>query len=247
MAWWKSIIFFLVVTSLPVAVRADGLFCELTVHIMPERKIVAGTARLRADSDRRVRIWTPHLSRIHIDGRPADEKSPDVPRIAVQNAALQVEKGRLTLRFDLLQQERPFDLQLPVELHYGNRKEREVVETNRTKTSVAIPIEAAATAVYIDAGYDVMRRLTEDERPPVLADVLAKDRLTVAAAPQDRPRYEKLVRALDGAAADFIPPHDVALNTLNKTDVLITAFDNPRVHHVFGRQAALGEGVRLRV
>jgi len=70
MAWWKSIIFFLVVTSLPVAVRADGLFCELTVHIMPERKIVAGTARLRADSDRRVRIWTPRLSRIHIDGRP---------------------------------------------------------------------------------------------------------------------------------------------------------------------------------
>ena len=92
----------------------------------------------------------------------------DLPVLQVRNIEIKEENGRPKVTFSLLQlNKEPYRLLVPVLV--GINKERTItpIEVSGKETKVSLPFDLRPTELIVDPEHDLMRRLSNDELPPV--------------------------------------------------------------------------------
>ncbi|MCP4686632.1 MAG: PDZ domain-containing protein, partial [Desulfobacterales bacterium] len=103
------------------------------------------------------------------------------------------------------------------------------------------------TRVTLDEEYDLMRGLTMEETPPVLAKVMGK-RKPLVAMPEGRgPLYTPVLDALGIRRPIVKAPEEITFSMVKEHSLIIAGYDVEIGRMLLGRRPAPGDGVRLRV
>lgn len=170
-----------------------------------------------------------------------------IPRLQVENAQLYVEQGQLKLGFDLLQEEGPYPLHIPITSHMGKRKDTQWVELKNSKKRLALVINELPDRVVMDDDYALMRQLAPEEIPPVLAGIMGKEKLIVVIPSIRHSTYQPLIHTLGVKTMTYVAPDKITFDQIQKNSLLIAGNDNPVVDILLGKQTVSENGLYLKV
>jgi aminopeptidase N len=170
-----------------------------------------------------------------------------IARIQVKNTQLYVEQGQLKLSFDLLQQEDPYPLHIPITWYMGKSKVTQWVDVRNSKENISLALAEPPNKVVMDENYDLMRQLTPEESPPVLADIMGKEKLIAVISSTRRSTYQPLIDALGAKKMVYVTPDKITFDQIQKNSLLITGDDNPVADMMLGKQTNSKNGVYLKV
>ncbi|MCP3951985.1 MAG: M1 family metallopeptidase, partial [Desulfobacterales bacterium] len=171
----------------------------------------------------------------------------DVPDLKIENPGLTFNGDKLALRFDILQNQAPYRLSVPVTVTTAHSQKTQVVTVTQSPEEVIIPLDSPPLKVVIDGDYAIMRTLDMAEKPPILADIMGSESLLVAAPAGRKATYKPLVDALGVKAVTWIDPGKLMFSRLETATVLIAGFDNPLAVRLLGGRKAPDDGIRLEI
>ncbi|UCH47725.1 MAG: M1 family peptidase [Betaproteobacteria bacterium] len=90
-------------------------------------------------------------------------------------------KNEVELVLSQTQDSEPFDLSVPLRLLSDEGPIDARVQMSEATQKVRIPTTAIATAALVDPGFEVWRKLSPEEAPPILRDVIAAESIQAAA------------------------------------------------------------------
>jgi aminopeptidase N len=171
----------------------------------------------------------------------------NIPSLQVENTKLYVEQGKVKLSFDLLQQDKPYFLNIPITFYADKGKRTQWVEVKNSKESMSLSLDEPPNKVVMDENYDLMRRLAPEETPPVLAGVMGKEKLIAVISSMKRSTYQPLIDALGIKTIVYATPDSITFDQIQKNSLLIAGYDNPVVKMLFGKQTVLEDGLHVKV
>lgn len=171
----------------------------------------------------------------------------DIPRLNVENAELSAKQGQLKLHFTLLQQVEPYSLRLPITLYNGKGKSQRFVDVKESKENISLTLDDPPTKVIMDENYTLMRQLTPQEIPPVLAGIMGKEKLTVVVSNERRTIFQPFIEATGVKNITYVSPDEISFSRIKDNSFIIAGYDNTMIDRLFGKQTIPTNGVRLRV
>lgn len=171
----------------------------------------------------------------------------NIPRLGVENAQLYVAQGKLELNFDLLQNDGPYPPSIPITLHTNSGKRLHTVQVKTPKEKIRITLEESPNTVVMDEDYALMRQLSPEEIPPVLAGIMGEKKLTAVISSLHRSTYQPLIDALGIENITYVTPDKFTFVQMKENSMLIAGYDNPLVDMLFGKQGVPEDGLRLKV
>jgi uncharacterized iron-regulated protein len=171
----------------------------------------------------------------------------DIPRFSVEDAELQVEKGQLKLNFTLFKQGPAYRLRIPVTIYTERGEIKRVVEVNDIKENISLTLDEPPTRVVIDQDYSLMRQLTPEETPPVLASIMGKEKVTAVVTDERRALYQPIIDSLGVKNIIYGTPDTITFSEMRGNTLLIAGYDNSLVGMLFGKQVVPEAGVYVKV
>ncbi len=173
--------------------------------------------------------------------------SEDIPKIRVERSEMKVDQGRLKLNFTISKQGEVYPLRIPVTVYTDSGKMLQTVDVKDPVESISLMLEELPNSVVIDEDYELMRELTPEEIPPVLASIMGKEKLMVVVAARQRDKYKPLVHGLGVRNIVYKTADDITFAQMTENSFLIAGYDNTFVDMLFGKQAIPEDDVRLKV
>jgi aminopeptidase N len=170
-----------------------------------------------------------------------------IPRLQIKHAQLYVEQGQLKLSFDLLQPQNPYPLHVPIAWYTGKRKVTRYVDVNTSKEKISFALDEPPDKVVIDGNYDLMRQLTREETPPVLAGIMGKEKLIAVISSGRRSTYQPLIDALGVKSITYVTPDKITFDQIQKNSLFIAGNDNPVADMMLGKLSDSKDGIYLKV
>jgi uncharacterized iron-regulated protein len=164
-----------------------------------------------------------------------------LPELTAQNPAVKRSGSQFEVSLSLEQQGKPYALELPavISLGTGGSKKEMLKLDAGEKKAVTILTENEPRMVLLDGGYDVARKLTPAETPPVINTLLGDPAPVVVLPLSSKEVYAPVIAHLkarggrEKEAAGL--PHDV----IASSSLVVLGNDNPVVDRLFGRVEAL--------
>ncbi len=173
--------------------------------------------------------------------------SEDIPKIRVERSEMKVDQGRLKLNFTISKQGEVYPLRIPVTVYTDSGKMLQTVDVKDPVESISLMLEELPNSVVIDEDYELMRELTPEEIPPVLASIMGKEKLMVVVSARQRDKYKPLVHGLGVRNIVYKTADDITFAQMTENSFLIAGYDNTFVDMLFGKQAIPEDDVRLKV
>jgi aminopeptidase N len=170
-----------------------------------------------------------------------------IPRLQVKNAQLYVEQGQLKLSFDLLQPKDTYPLHIPITWYADKRKVARYVDVRNSKENISLTLDEPPDKVIMDENYDLMRQLNPEETPPVLADIMGKEKLIAVMSSGQRSTYQPLIDAFGVKTMDYVTPDKITFDQIKKNSLIVVGKDNPVADMLFGKQMDSKNSVYLKV
>lgn len=142
-------------------------------------------------------------------------------KLTVTNAEYISEKGNYYITFTLLRKYGDKVVNIPYAVEYGNKKEYGRLQSSIDREETfKVPVNTGAVKLILDPNYHVIRELTDNEKSPVIADILHKENIlyidnqhnNAVSAVFKNPRY--------------IRDDEVKFSDLEDYDVIIGSYDN---------------------
>ncbi len=151
----------------------------------------------------------------------------DIADFIVKNVQFSIIQGQQQLHFTVEQQtEKPYLLRLPVVIEDVTGQHKQWIEVTEKQQDIKLSLQAPPQTVYIDPDYDVMRKLTEIEKTPILANILAKNAVLVAIKSDEIPLYQPIINGLEIENVTYVEPEEITFVELQQNTVIIAGEDN---------------------
>jgi len=159
-----------------------------------------------------------------------------LPDLRTEHALVQRNGSQFKISFDLTQKGEIYTLDVPVFISFIHGKGKtEMVRLDAEKKKVVLFVDEEPSAVAIDPEYDVPRKLTDDETPPLLAKLLSEEKPVLVTAATCTEIYAGAFAAWKKRGAE-----ERQAGTIRDADVNVSSFlafgpDNPLVGRLYGR------------
>ncbi len=171
----------------------------------------------------------------------------DIPSIAVKDPRTLVLKGIPSVSFRLLQGRDPYRLRLPLEIITEKGTAREVVESDKEKQYFDIRAEGNPQTFIVDADYDVMRTLEQDEFPPVISRLLGDKRRVVVYTEKEKEIYSDLIKVFKENGFEVKETGELKDEELRTSSLLVLGYENPVLKRLFSDVGKPAPGFVLTV
>ncbi|HSB32377.1 MAG TPA: ChaN family lipoprotein, partial [Candidatus Sulfobium mesophilum] len=174
-----------------------------------------------------------------------DEKG--LQDLSVQNASVKRKGDTFEISFDVLQEGKFFSLDLPAVISMWGDIKKEKLSLDGKKKSFNVPADEEPRAMIIDEAYDVARRLTEPETPPVVASLLGDKKPLIALPVANKEAYKTVIAALKEGGAEEKEAANLKDSEIKDKSLVILGDDNPLVGRLFGKAESVKAGFSLMV
>jgi aminopeptidase N len=170
-----------------------------------------------------------------------------VPSIAVQDPRTLVLKGVPSVSFGIVQKKELYRLNVPLRIITEKGEEKKTVEPDREKQYFDITAQENPQKLIIDGDYDVMRRLQEDEIPPVISRLLGDEKRLIVYSENKRDIYAGLIDIFK--AEGFTPKEakDLKDEDIRSSSFLVLGYDSAALKRLFADVGSPGPGFVLAV
>jgi aminopeptidase N len=170
-----------------------------------------------------------------------------VPSIIVRDPMALVLKGSPSATFRLEQTGEPYRLNLPIYITAEKGTMKMVIESAKKKQYFEIATRENPRTLVIDKDYDIMRRLGEDEFPPVISRLLGDDKRLIVYSEKEKDIYGDLIDLMKGYG--FVPKQikDLKDGDIQTSSLLVLGHESPVLERLFGKGKDPGPGFFLTV
>jgi len=163
-----------------------------------------------------------------VDGR-------GLPDISLANASVKRSGDAFEISFDILQNGKNYVLDLPIVVTsiQGNTK-KEKLSLDAEKRTFKISTDFEPLDMLVDGDYDVARKLTEPETPPIIAKLLSDEPIIVLPV-SNQEAYKTIITALQERGAQGKKAAGLKDSEIKVSSLVILGDDNPLVSRLFGK------------
>ncbi len=172
-----------------------------------------------------------------------------LPDLRIEKAAVRRRGSGYEASFDIVQAGTPFELEVPVTVALGGGiLKKETVTINGERKSVTLSAETEPRTVTIDNDYDLPRKLSGAEIPPVFAAITEGKKNLIVLPSGEHDAYRPIIDALKQRGAVEREPGSLTDADARDASLVILGEDNPVALRFFGKVvlpvAGLGVDVR---
>ena len=172
---------------------------------------------------------------------------PDVPALDLVHSELEIQDGAPVLNLTLRQEKEPFVLDIPVQVHTETCVQTLAVQMDSQEQAFTLKLDSLPTRVVLDQEYDLMRQLTAVETPPVLANIMGREKVVVVVQEEEEPVYQPLIKALGIRQTSVFSPNEMTFTHIKENTLVICGHDNPVAQTLLGGPARPAAGLSLEV
>ena len=170
------------------------------------------------------------------------------PSLEVGNAKFFVSNGVPTVSLDIAQKGKPYRLVMHVKIVAGDKEIKSAsIQVDGPKQTFRWAVTERPTGLVIDEDYEVMRRLSPAELPPVISRLLGSEKRIVAYRTAEKGKYASLLQALDEAGFTFKEERDITEKDIRDCSLLVLGADSPVLTRLFGKVESPENGFVLTV
>lgn len=170
-----------------------------------------------------------------------------VAEVSVADGRVLVLEGIPTVSFQLLQKGEPYTLSLPLVIKGNKVESKSLIETGETKKYFRIRSEENPGAMVLDGNYDVMRKLSREEFPPVLSRLLGSDKKIVIYENKDKEKFQELISICEKKGFTARNETEVKDEDIRTSSLLVLGFESAVLKRLFGGVGRRGPGFVLIV
>ncbi|MDH3445180.1 MAG: M1 family aminopeptidase, partial [Deltaproteobacteria bacterium] len=156
-----------------------------------------------------------------------------LPELEMSAFALERSQGAPVLNFTLSQRGEVYRLEVPVTVVYRSGGEKKLrVPLEKRNKRVRIELEKDPAEIIIDKNYDIARKLTEPEIPPVIAGLIGAEGLIVVRPMGDDGHYRKIIDGFRAKGAMVKDGGTLSDGELRAATLLVLGGDHPVLHRL---------------
>lgn len=169
------------------------------------------------------------------------------PVIYIKNVKIEPKGLKSVVSFEVAQREKPYTISLPISLITNKEIKREVLDISKEKESFEITVDGRPEKLIIDEEYDIFRKLSEEEIPPVIGKLFGAGKKLVVLPEEDSKItvYSDLIDFFDAGDVTIKTPKEVSNSDIRDSSVLIIGNSNPVIQRLFGKLQTQPTGFSL--
>ncbi len=160
-----------------------------------------------------------------------------VPGLKVEDAKFSLINGVSTVSLDIAQESRkPYRLPLDIKMLAGGRPIKSVtVQAAAREQKFKWVVGERPDRLVVDGGYQVMRRLSENEFPPLISRLLGSVRRIVIYSPAQKQKYAPLLSAMGEEGFSLKEETGVTDEDIRDSSILVLGPESPLLRRLFGK------------
>ncbi|MEW6003139.1 MAG: M1 family aminopeptidase, partial [Nitrospirota bacterium] len=163
----------------------------------------------------------------------------------IKDAKVEILKGVPTVSFEIIQKEQPFRFDLPVKINTEKGEITEVLHIEKGKEAFEITTKGLPREIIFDGNYNLMRRLSRDEYPPVISRLLGDEKRLLVIPGKEI--YADLIEVFKEAGFITKEEKDVKDEDITTSSLLLLGSDSPVLERLFGRFKGSEQGFTFTV
>ncbi len=170
-----------------------------------------------------------------------------IPSFRVKDPMARVLKGNPAVSLQLIQEGEPYKLGLPVKIITSHGEVKERLQIQKEKQYFDISAAENPQKLIVDKNYDVMRRLSKDELPPVISRLLGAEKKMIVYGEKEKEKYADLIRIFMGDGFKPVDVKDLKDGEIQSSSILVLGFDSPVLKRLFADVGRPRHGFELVV
>jgi aminopeptidase N len=171
-----------------------------------------------------------------------------LPSLQIGGFAVEQNGGAFALNFDLGQQGEIYRLDVPLRVLSASGGEKNVrIPLAEKKKRVRIELEKEPAEVVIDGNYDLARKLTEPEVPPVVANLIGANQPLVVLPLRHENFYNDIIKSFQAKGAVVKSALSVSDAEIRGATLVLLGSDQPLVHRLYGNVETAGHGFTMMI
>jgi len=170
-----------------------------------------------------------------------------MPEIEVTTPRVTVLNGVNTISFEILQKADPYTLPLQVRIDADKGEITRVLNIGKEKDAFEIPAEGTPHGIVFDGSYDIFRKLSDDERSPLISGLLGDEKKLLVVPENEPEKYNDLVNVLKKEGFAEKEESEIKDEDISTNSVLVFGFNNSILRRLFGKIGKPDSGFSLSV
>lgn len=171
-----------------------------------------------------------------------DRKS--IPSLTIKNANVVFRNGDYILTLDMLLKGEVCNVDLPARVETTGGEEEFIITVDKNELRYERPFSDRPVALFLDENYDIMRRLTKREKPPVIS-AFTGNKESLVIVPEDE-TYKAAAEFFKNAGYQVRGENDIGDEDIKKNTVLILSVDNKIYRRLFAGKPLPEGGLVVR-
>lgn len=173
---------------------------------------------------------------------------PDVPDLIASRIDIKEGEGATVLTFDLVQKNKEvYALSVPVRVETEDGIIEQVVETTGASTPVSMDLPGYPRELIVDPDYDVMRKLSAEEIPPVWSRFQGAEEKIAVVADDAADVFAPMKDMLTGIGVSLVSEEDFKDEQLTGEAILFLGTTSKACRSIFAAPAMPATGFTLEV
>lgn len=158
-----------------------------------------------------------------------------LPELEVKNTNLKVHNGKFHLTFDILQKADIYRLSIRVSIYYSNNhKTQQLLKVSKEKEGFTFYLEDEPLKIIVDENYDIPRKLSKSELPPVISRLLGEETIVLVLPENKQDKYESLVSSFKEKKVTVKKPEELRYEDIKSNSLIVFDKENPLISRLYG-------------
>ena len=156
------------------------------------------------------------------------------PEIEANNINLKYNGSKTVVSLDILQKGKNYKILLPILVKLKDKEIRKTVELEKEFTAIEIEAGSEVREVVIDDNYDVFRKLSDKEFPPVISRLLGDRNKLFVMPKENREEYAPVYEFLKGEGFAGKAEEEIKYNDMKSASMVVPGIKSGIVKRLFG-------------
>jgi aminopeptidase N len=156
-----------------------------------------------------------------------------LPELTLEDVQVRPLGGDFAVAFTVRQKEKAYRLDLPVTAYSYSHKVQGVFPLSQERERLEVILSDLPQRIALDEDYDLARRLSIDEFPPVIARLMGEEKLIIVLPSSKREVYGEIVKTFQEKGGKVSEPEVLGYRDPNRSLIILGA-DSPVVGRLYG-------------
>ncbi len=171
-----------------------------------------------------------------------------LPQLHVENMSVRQYGSEYKVNFDIVQQAEIYRIDVPVTIHYvDGGKTKQSFNINKERNSFTTFLDKEPDIIIVDEDYDIARKLSDEELPPVIARLIGAEKVIIALPVSNKDAYTNIINSFEEKGGVKKESLDIKHSDIKNTALVILGDDNPLIERLYGKLDIADAGFNLSI